>query len=110
MAFFVYFFPTVLVSSQAVLRIIRPASSSASQGSSVGLGRWCWGSGGWCWGWWGVVLGRGSQWVWGMEMGMMSGMRMLFWESNYLNPPPFPHLGPARHLKCHSTHAKQLDP
>ena len=47
----------------------------------------------------------------GMGVGTMSGVPMLFWEGNYLNPPPpFPHLGPACHPHCESAHAKLLDP
>ena len=77
--FLVYFFPIVLVSSQAVLRMIRPSSNKASQDNSVGPGRCWWGSGGCRWEKDWIVMGLG--------MGTMSGIRMFFWERNYLSPP-----------------------
>ena len=77
-----------LRSTSRLLKMIRPAGNSASQGSNVGLGRWCWAFGGWCWEEDPDGYGVGGG-------GAMSGMPMLFWEGNFLNPPPLSASGPS---------------
>ena len=93
-AFFLHLLSTALVSLQAVLRMIRPAGSSGSQGIGVGLGRWRWGSEG---------CGASKRIRLGMGMAM-SAMPMLFWKGNFLHPPPPFRINaqPATHAPVHS--------